>query len=196
MSAEPQFLSFKGLKQYSPEDGWAQVHTLTPQSAAAPKAAAPSPAVPHNVPTLTDTLEAAHNDASHALSDPSMESLLEQLRAAPNDSLTHTWRTVAAEVNLLTQRMALQRELKERLRQLDQDLVKFCSEISIPFKCYSSEHFHTERYEASEFFKNKKTWLMESFYRYMRKKHHVLMSDLNEPIGSKWNFDSDNRKAW
>jgi deoxyribodipyrimidine photolyase-related protein len=37
---------------------------------------------------------------------------------------------------------------------------------------------------------------METFYRYMRKKHHVLMSDHNEPIGSKWNFDSDNRKAW
>ncbi len=80
--------------------------------------------------------------------------------------------------------------------RLDKDLVKFCSEISIPFKCYSSEHFYTERYEVSELFKNKKTWLMETFYRYMRKKHHVLMSDLNEPIGSKWNFDSDNRKAW
>jgi len=80
--------------------------------------------------------------------------------------------------------------------RLDQDLVKFCSEISIPFQCYSSEHFYTERYEVSELFKNKKTWLMETFYRYMRKKHHVLMSDLNEPIGSKWNFDSDNRKAW
>lgn len=80
--------------------------------------------------------------------------------------------------------------------RLDQDLVKFCSEISIPFQCYSSEHFYTERYEVSELFKNKKTWLMETFYRYMRKKHHVLMSDHNEPIGSKWNFDSDNRKAW
>lgn len=80
--------------------------------------------------------------------------------------------------------------------RLDQDLVKFCSEISIPFQCYSSEHFYTERYEVSDLFKNKKTWLMETFYRYMRKKHHVLMSDHNEPIGSKWNFDNDNRKAW
>jgi deoxyribodipyrimidine photolyase-related protein len=74
--------------------------------------------------------------------------------------------------------------------------VKFCSEISIPSECYSSEHFYTERYEIGDFFKNKKSWLMESFYRSMRKKHQVLMSENNEPIGSKWNFDQENRKAW
>ncbi|NDD16545.1 MAG: cryptochrome/photolyase family protein, partial [Chitinophagia bacterium] len=44
--------------------------------------------------------------------------------------------------------------------------------------------------------KNKKSWLMESFYRSMRKKHQVLMSENNEPIESKWNFDQENRKAW
>jgi hypothetical protein len=71
----------------------------------------------------------APDEIKNSMSDPSMESLFEQLRAAPNDSLTHTWRTVAAEVNLLTQRMALQRELKERLRQLDQDLVNLRSTI-------------------------------------------------------------------
>ena len=151
MSAEPQFLSFKGLKQYTPEDGWGQVHTLTPPASAAPKAAAPSASVPDNVPTLTDTLETAPNDANHALSDPSMESLLEQLRAAPNDSLTHTWRTVAAEVNLLTQRMALQRELKERLRQLDQDLVNLRSTILLHLREVeqaAEQQLHTARQRA------------------------------------------------
>lgn len=123
MSAEPQFLSFKGLKQYTPEDGWGQVHNLTPPSAPVAKASAPAPAKPENVPTLTEALEEAPAETNPTLTDSSMESLLEQLRAAPSDNLSHTWRTVAAEVNLLTQRMALQRELKERLRQLDQDLV-------------------------------------------------------------------------
>jgi hypothetical protein len=129
MSAEPQFLSFKGLKQYSPEDGWGQVHNLTPAGSPMAKASAPPPSVPDNVPTLTDTFVDAPDEIKNSMSDPSMESLFEQLRAAPNDSLTHTWRTVAAEVNLLTQRMALQRELKERLRQLDQDLVNLRSTI-------------------------------------------------------------------
>ena len=58
-----------------------------------------------------------------------MQSLFEQLRATPNDQLTQTWRTIAAEVNLLTQRMALQRELQERLQRIDQDLVDLRSTI-------------------------------------------------------------------
>jgi hypothetical protein len=55
--------------------------------------------------------------------DPLIHELFEQLRVAPSDELTQTWRTIAAEVNLLTQRMALQRELQERLQKLDQDLL-------------------------------------------------------------------------
>ncbi|MFM8491132.1 MAG: cryptochrome/photolyase family protein, partial [Candidatus Methylopumilus sp.] len=80
--------------------------------------------------------------------------------------------------------------------RLDIELKNFCNEITIPSACVSSEHFYTSRDEVKEVFKDKKQWLMESFYRYMRKKHHILMNDINEPIGSKWNFDNENRKAW
>jgi deoxyribodipyrimidine photolyase-related protein len=34
---------------------------------------------------------------------------------------------------------------------------------------------------------------METFYRYMRKKHSILM-DGNQPLKGRWNFDSENRK--
>ena len=151
MSAEPQFLSFKGLKQYTPEEGWGQVHNLAPQAAPKAKVSAPAPVVPDNVPTLTDTLEEAQNEANNGLNDPSMESLFEQLRATPNDSLTHTWRTVSAEVNLLTQRMALQRELKERLRQLDQDLVNLRSTILLHLREVeqaAEQQLHSARHRA------------------------------------------------
>jgi hypothetical protein len=120
MSAEPQFLSFKGLKQYTPEEGWGQVHSLNATPA--------STHVPDNVPTLTETPEPEHDPSSPEF-DASMDVLLEQLRATPNDQLTQTWRTIAAEVNLLTQRMALQRELQERLRRIDQDLADLRSTI-------------------------------------------------------------------
>jgi deoxyribodipyrimidine photolyase-related protein len=80
--------------------------------------------------------------------------------------------------------------------RLDKELEVFCSEIYIPSARVSSEHFYTSRDEVKEVFKDKKQWLMESFYRYMRKKHQILMKDINEPIGSKWNFDNENRKAW
>ena len=131
MSTEPQFLSFKGLKQYTPEDGWGQVnailqsHTQQPSAPAQPSPSHPPQqqhtAVPENVPTLTETPEASDN--ASPMFDPLIHELFEQLRVPPSDELTQTWRTIAAEVNLLTQRMALQRELQERLQKLDQDLL-------------------------------------------------------------------------
>ena len=138
MSSEPQFLSFKGLKQYTPEDGWGQVNAILqshahptgvtqPAHQQAPQQAAPQrhqpqhQAVPDNVPTLTETPDATPECA--ALFDPLINELFEQLRVPPSDDLTQTWRTIAAEVNLLTERMALQRELQERLQKLDQELL-------------------------------------------------------------------------
>jgi deoxyribodipyrimidine photolyase-related protein len=56
-----------------------------------------------------------------------------------------------------------------------------------------TEHFYTSKDELAIFFKEKKQLLMESFYRYMRKKHDVLMNGA-EPLHGQWNFDHDNRK--
>jgi deoxyribodipyrimidine photolyase-related protein len=80
--------------------------------------------------------------------------------------------------------------------RLDIDLKNLCNQINIPSQIYSTEHFYTKREEVKDLFKDKKQWLMETFYRYMRKKHHVLMNDDNSPAESKWNFDHENRKAW
>ncbi len=138
MSSEPQFLSFKGLKQYTPEDGWGQVNAILQshtQQASAPTQptatafaqpqhpqAQPFNAVPDNVPTLTEMPDDTSGQAS-PMFDPLIHELFEQLRVPPSDDLTQTWRTIAAEVNLLTERMALQRELQERLQKLDHELV-------------------------------------------------------------------------
>ena len=77
--------------------------------------------------------------------------------------------------------------------RVDQDLKQLGNSISIPCKSVDSEHFFTTRNELSEFFNGKKTFLMESFYRTMRKKHTILMED-DQPLTGKWNYDSDNRK--
>ena len=135
MSSEPQFLSFKGLKQYTPEDGWGQVNAIlqshaqqTTAPAKPPIPSAPQHAVaPDNVPTLTETPDEAL--ASSPMFDPLINELFEQLRVPPSDDLTQTWRTIAAEVNLLTERMALQRELQERMHKLDQELLNLRSTI-------------------------------------------------------------------
>ncbi len=47
----------------------------------------------------------------------------------------------------------------------------------------------------SDFLKQyKKPPIMEYFYRFMRKREHILMDENNEPQGWKWNYDAENRK--
>ena len=77
--------------------------------------------------------------------------------------------------------------------RVDQELKNLSEAINLPVFVVDTEHFFTSRTEFAEFFKGKKQFLMESFYRYMRKKHDILMV-AGQPEGDKWNFDSDNRK--
>lgn len=79
--------------------------------------------------------------------------------------------------------------------RLDQELKTICCNLKIKSEAFDSEHFYTSRYELSDFFEGKKLLLMENFYRYMRKKNHVLMNGTT-PIGNQWNFDADNRKKY
>ena len=79
--------------------------------------------------------------------------------------------------------------------RLDHQLEQFCSKLDIENKVFSTEHFYTERDELANFFKGKKQFLMESFYRNMRKKHQILMVN-KQPEGGKWNYDASNRKKW
>lgn len=77
--------------------------------------------------------------------------------------------------------------------RLDKLLKNFCSQLTIDFTVTDTEHFFSTRSELSTFFEGKKMLLMESFYRYMRKKHNILMEGDN-PLTGQWNYDSDNRK--
>ena len=77
--------------------------------------------------------------------------------------------------------------------RVDVCLKNFCKSISISNKVFDSEHFFTTRNELGDFFEGKKTFLMESFYRMLRKKHEVLMEG-DKPVTGKWNYDSENRK--
>ena len=79
--------------------------------------------------------------------------------------------------------------------RLDKQLKVFCKDLSINNEVYETEHFYTKREELATFFKGKKQFLMENFYRNMRKKHQILVIN-DQPEGGKWNFDKSNRKKW
>jgi len=78
--------------------------------------------------------------------------------------------------------------------RLDEMMNRFCeSEKRIVTSC-DTEHFMTSRQELATFFKGKKRYTMEYFYRDMRKRFDVLMESDGEPTGGAWNFDQENRK--
>jgi len=90
-----------------------------------------------------------------------------------------------------TSRIAYQQPDEYRLDQLFKDLSE---KLPLAIEEHSSEHFLAGRKDAAEFFKAKKSWLMESFYRVMRRKTGILM-DADQPAGGQWNYDQDNRQS-
>ena len=83
-------------------------------------------------------------------------------------------------------------QLPDELR-LDQQLEHLCKALEIETSAVDSEHFLTSRDYLREFFKGKKTYLMESFYRQVRRNTGFLM-DGDMPMGGRWNYDQENRK--
>lgn len=80
--------------------------------------------------------------------------------------------------------------------RLDAQLHTWAQNSALHVECVDTEHFLTARTDLALHFKGKKQWLMESFYRAMRKRLGVLMNDQGEPEGGQWNFDADNRKPY
>lgn len=80
--------------------------------------------------------------------------------------------------------------------RLDVLLKSIGESLNIEVEVFDTQHFYTQRSNVADFFLGKKQYLMESFYRDMRKKHHILMDNEKEPTGGKWNFDHENRKKY
>ena len=93
-----------------------------------------------------------------------------------------------------TKARRLEYQLPDEYR-LDLQLRNACLPTGEPYVSCDSEHFYTERTTLADHFSGKKTYLLESFYRMLRRKHGVLMAG-DEPEGSKWNFDQENRSRY
>ncbi len=79
--------------------------------------------------------------------------------------------------------------------RLDLQLKKLTEKLGVPVRTSDSQHFLIERQDFGSFFAGKKRYLMESFYRWMRKRYDILLAD-GKPVGGKWNYDQKNRLAY
>ena len=68
------------------------------------------------------------------------------------------------------------------------EIDQVCENAGVPLERHSDEHFLCSREEFATWRKDRKTLVMEHFYRHMRKRHAVLVQD-GKPVGGKWNFD-------
>lgn len=128
--SEEKFLAFKGLKQYDPGMGWASVHNFAAPLTHAPDnasvASTPPENIDHSESSLQSALDNARIETSHStaevLHDPLLGELFEQLNQPPKDELAQSWKLIAQSVNLLSQRMAQQRELREHMNRIEHEL--------------------------------------------------------------------------
>ncbi len=80
--------------------------------------------------------------------------------------------------------------------RLDQQLRQWGAAQAFVVEAVDSTHFYTRRGELADFFRGRGQWLMEHFYRHMRKRHRILLADDGTPEGGQWNYDHDNRQPW
>ncbi len=105
--------------------------------------------------------------------------------------------SVTANIKALIEKYSIQHfeyQLPDEYR-LDHELKSLCGQLDIETEAVDTEHFLTARDEVESFFAGKKTYLLETFYRDMRKRYNILMEeDGKTPLTGQWNYDQDNRK--
>ena len=74
-----------------------------------------------------------------------------------------------------------------------QEIQSWEKRYNIPVEIREDDRFLSTPQEFAKWAKGRKQLRMEYFYREIRKKYSILMNR-DKPIGSKWNYDAENRK--
>ena len=80
--------------------------------------------------------------------------------------------------------------------RVKQELLAASQELAVPIEIREDRHFYCSTEEFRAWADGRKTFVLEHFYRWMRKKWRVLIGDDGQPVGSQWNFDRDNRQGF
>jgi deoxyribodipyrimidine photolyase-related protein len=113
---------------------------------------------------------------------------LDDTRAAGLESITDCVDHYGREFGVET----FEYQLPDEYR-LDQELRAYAEKVG--GVAYDTEHFMSARTDLATIFQGKKTYLMETFYREMRRRHDILMDPSGEPVTGQWNYDQENRGA-
>ena len=80
-----------------------------------------------------------------------------------------------------------------RLARAIEDL---CAARGVALQVLPDSHFLCSRAEFAAWARGRRELRMEHFYRWMRRRHRVLLGADGEPEGGRWNFDAENRSGF
>lgn len=103
------------------------------------------------------------------------------------DFVQHQQQRYAADALLITH--SGEYRLQQQIEQ------HWSKTLGIPVHCLEDDRFFCSLQQFQTWASKYKSLRMEYFYREMRKQSGYLMQD-GQPIGGKWNYDSENRKRW
>ena len=79
--------------------------------------------------------------------------------------------------------------------RVQKEVEVWASHHDVHLEVVEDEHFFATPGDFASFASERKSVLLEHFYRRLRKKFDILM-DGDQPLGGQWNFDHDNRKSF
>lgn len=109
----------------------------------------------------------------------------------PSNTGTLTGEFKRALDELQPNRIVITEPSEHRTKQIVESWQK---SFEVPVKMYVDNRFLCTIEEFKCWAKDKKQLRMEHFYRYMRKKYHILIEPDGTPTGGQWNYDKENRK--
>ncbi len=68
--------------------------------------------------------------------------------------------------------------------------------LDLPIEIRDDGHFLCSRQDFLRFAQSHPRMVLESFYRFMRRHQGIMLQDDGEPLGGRWNLDTDNRASF
>lgn len=76
------------------------------------------------------------------------------------------------------------------------ELKESAKDIGAPLTIHADPHYYLTLEEFGKWSKNRELFVLEHFYRFMRKRFNILLDESGGPVGGNWNYDSENRKSF
>ena len=77
-----------------------------------------------------------------------------------------------------------------------EEIRQCAKECGTELELLEDTHFYTTPADFADYADGRKSYVLESFYRDLRKRENILLTQDGKPVGGEWNFDSENREVF